>query len=361
MGTVSIFVPIPKVTKLELIFKDQVYLAGETIDGKVVLELNEPLFLYSVKLKISGKGFVEWIGESEENLDYTRKIHCSNREDYFHHIFTLWGADHDAEGLEQALDAGSHVFQFSHKLDNALPSSFSGSHGKIHYYVRAFCTATGGTLAQVEKTLNVQETFNLNLDPSNKMLTVPPTFSISIFETLPFYFPRDSDTICSLYLQLPLLLTAEKEISYWCWKVPGISMNVTVDKSGFVPGEDIIITSEIDNRTVRFLRLISYSIGTEIKYKAFVQEALCDHYREFIEKSELKKMEAMIEAPPRQVTKILGSLQLPKPMFISDMSRCKIISITYQLQVTIPIPAHHISVTASAPIKIGTTPVHISL
>ncbi|XP_078412376.1 arrestin domain-containing protein 5-like [Cetorhinus maximus] len=328
MGTVSVFVPIPKVTKLELIFKDQVYLAGETIDGKVVLELNEPLFLYSVKLKISGKGFVEWIGESEENFDYTRKIHCSNREDYFHHIFTLWGADYDAEGLEQALDAGPHVFQFSHKLDDALPSSFSGSHGKIRYYVRAFCTATGGTLAQVEKILNVQETFNLNLDPSNK---------------------------------LPLLFTAEKEISYWCWKVPGISMNITVDKSGFVPGEDIIITSEIDNRTVRFLRLISYSIGTEIKYKAFVQEALCDHYREFIEKSELKKMEAMIEAPPRQVTKILGSLQLPKPMFISDMSRCKIISIAYQLQVTIPIPAHHISVTASAPIKIGTTPVHISL
>eukprot|EP00061_Rhincodon_typus_P010449 g34754.t1 len=98
-------------------------------------------------------------------------------------------------------------------------------------------------------------------------------------------------------------------------------MNVTVDKSGFVPGEDIIITSEIDNRTMRFLRIICYSIGAEIKYKAFVQEALCDHYREFIEKSELKKMEAVIEAPPRRVTKILGSLQLPKPMFISDMSR----------------------------------------
>ncbi|XP_048469851.1 arrestin domain-containing protein 5-like [Rhincodon typus] len=328
MGTVSVFVPIPKVTKLELVFKDQVYLAGETIDGKVVLELNEPLFLYSVKLKIAGKGFVEWIGEADENLDYTRKIHCSNREDYFHHIFTLWGADHDAEGLEQTLEAGPHVFQFSYKLEDTLPSSFSGSHGKIRYYVRAFCTAIGGTLAQVEKILKIQETFNLNLDPSNK---------------------------------LPLKLTAEKEISYWCWKMPGISMNVTVDKSGFVPGEDIIITSEIDNRTMRFLRIICYSIGAEIKYKAFVQEALCDHYREFIEKSELKKMEAVIEAPPRRVTKILGSLQLPKPMFISDMSRCKIISISYQLQVTIPIPAYHVSVSASAPIKIGTIPVHISL
>ncbi|GCC40186.1 hypothetical protein chiPu_0024169 [Chiloscyllium punctatum] len=170
-----------------------------------------------------------------------------------------------------------------------------------------------------------------------------------------------SDPIYSFCLQLPLKLTAEKEISYWCWKMPGISMNVTVDKSGFVPGEDIIITSEIDNRTMRVLRIICYSIAAEIKYKAFVQEALCDHYREFIENSEVKKMEAVIEAPPREVTKILGSLQLPKPMFISDMSRCKIISISYQLHVTIPIPAYHVTVSASAPIKIGTIPVHISL
>uniref|UniRef100_UPI00398EBBD3 arrestin domain-containing protein 5-like n=1 Tax=Pristiophorus japonicus TaxID=55135 RepID=UPI00398EBBD3 len=415
METVSVFVPIPKVTKLELAFDDEVYLAGESINGKVILELNESLFLYSVKLKVAGKGFVEWIGESDENLDYSRKIHCSNKEDYFHHIFTLWGAvlktcapevatplaklfqytcntdidrtkckiaqechvhkkqnksnpakyrsislliiisklleDHDAEGLEQVLHAGPHIFHFSYKLDDALPSSFKGSHGRIRYYVRAFCTATEGTLAQVEKDVNVQETFNLNLDPSNKVST----------SCEGFWDCSVSDAICTLCLQFPLILAAEKDISYWCWNFPGIAVSVTVDKSGFVPGEDIIITSEINNRTSRNLRLISYSVGTEIKYKAFVQEAFCDHYREFIEKLELKKVQAVIEAPPRQVTKILGSLQLPKPMFISDMSRCKIISMSYELQVTIPIPGHRVMVTASAPIKIGTTPIHFPL
>ncbi|XP_067824427.1 arrestin domain-containing protein 5-like [Heptranchias perlo] len=378
------------VTKLELIFKDQVYLAGETIDGKVILELSEPLFFYSVKLKVAGKGFVEWIGESNENLDYNRKIHCSNKEDYFHHIFTLWGADHDAEGLEQILPTGSHDFQFSYKLSDALPSSFSGSHGKIRYYVRAYCTAALGTIAQVEKDLKVQEIFNLNLDPSNKprnaeangnapcrltdhkpRVKPAPSWSLCLNATtgirsshLSFaflFYNGVNDAVCTFYLQLPLVFTAEKDISYWCWKFPGIAMNVTVDKSGFVPGEDIIIASEITNRTGRTLRLISYSIGTEIKYKAFVQEAFCDHYREFIEKSQLKRMQAAIEAPPRQITKIIGSLQLPKPMFISDMSTCKIISIAYQLQVAISIPGHRVTVTATAPIKIGTTPVHFSL
>ncbi|XP_051894228.1 arrestin domain-containing protein 5-like [Pristis pectinata] len=328
MGTVSVFVPIPKVTKLELIFKDVVYMAGETVNGKVILELNDPLFLYSVKLKISGKGFVEWIGESNESLDYNRKIYCSNKEDYIHHTVTLWGADYDAEGLEQVLEAGTHDFQFSYKLNDSLPSSFRGKHGKIRYYVRALCTATGGTIAQVEKDLKVQETFNLNIDPANK---------------------------------LPLMFAAEKDISYWCWKFPGIAMTVTVDKRGFVPGDDIIITSEISNQTPKYLRLISYTIAAEIKYKAFVQEAFCDHYRELIEKSNLKTMQAAIEAPPRQVTKILGSLQLPKPMFVTDMSRCKIISVSYQLEVAIPIPTHRIMVTARAPIKIGTIPVHFTL
>ncbi|XP_069784916.1 arrestin domain-containing protein 5-like [Narcine bancroftii] len=328
MGTVSVFIPIPKVTKLELIFKDLVYIAGETIEGQVILELNDPLSLYSVKLKISGKGFVEWIGESNESLEYNRKIHCSNKEDYVRHSVTLWGADYDAEGLEQVLEAGTHEFQFSYTLDESLPSSFKGKHGKIHYFVRALCTTTGGTIAQVEKDLKVQEIFNLNIDPVNK---------------------------------IPLILSAERDISYWCWKFPRISMNVRVDRRGFVPGDDIIIISEISNQTARYLRLISYAITAEIKYKAFAQEAYCDHYRELIEKSNLKKMESEIEAPPRQTTKILGSLQLPKPMFITNMSRCKIITVSYQLEVAIPIPSHRIMVATQAPIKIGTIPVHFSL
>ncbi|XP_059848395.1 arrestin domain-containing protein 5-like [Hypanus sabinus] len=328
MGTASVFVPIPKVTKLELVFNDLVYMAGETVEGRVILELNDPLFLYSVKLKISGKGFVEWIGESNECLDYSRKIHCSNKEDYIQHMVTLWGADHDAEGLEQVLEAGTHDFQFSYKLNDSLPSSFNGKHGKIHYHVRALCTATSGTIALVEKDLKIQETFNLNMDPANK---------------------------------LPLVFAAERDISYWCWKFPGVAMNVTVDKSGFVPGDDIIITCEISNQTPKYLRLISYTIAAEIKYKAFIQEAFCDHYRELIEKTNLKTMQARIEAPPRQVTKILGSLQLPKPMFVTDMSRCKIISVSYQLVVAIPIPAHRIMVTTTAPIKIGTVPVRLTL
>lgn len=67
-------------------------MAGDTVNGRVILELNDPLYLYSVKLKISGKGFVEWIGESDASLEYNRKIHCSNKEDYIHHTVTLWGA-----------------------------------------------------------------------------------------------------------------------------------------------------------------------------------------------------------------------------------------------------------------------------
>ncbi|XP_032903206.1 arrestin domain-containing protein 5 [Amblyraja radiata] len=328
MGTVSMLVPIPKVTKLELIFKDIIYMAGDTVNGRVILELNDPLYLYSVKLKISGKGFVEWIGESDASLEYNRKIHCSNKEDYIHHTVTLWGADYDAEGLEQVLREGTHDFQFSYKLDNSLPSTFTGKHGKIRYYVRALCTATIGTIAQVEKDLKVQEAYNLNIDPSNK---------------------------------LPMLFSVEKVISYWCWKSPGININVSVGKRGFVPGDDIIITTEISNQTGRHLRLITYAIAAEIKYKAFVQEAFCDHYRELIEKSDLRKMEAVIEAPPKQNTKIIGSLQLPKPMFISDMSKCKIISVSYQLVVAIPIPTHRITVSTTAPIKIGTTRVNFTL
>ncbi|XP_078280002.1 arrestin domain-containing protein 5-like [Rhinoraja longicauda] len=328
MGTVSMLVPIPKVTKLELIFQDLIYMAGDTVNGRVILELNDPLSLYSVKLKISGKGFVEWIGESDEALEYNRKIHCSNKEDYIHHTVTLWGADYNGNGLEQVLEAGTHDFEFSYKLDNSLPSSFTGRHGKIHYYVRALCTATVGTIAQVEKDLTVQESYNLNIDPTSK---------------------------------LPLLFSVERDISYWCWKSPGITMNVSVHKRGFIPGDDIIITSEISNQTGRYLRLITYALAAEIKYKAFVQEAFCDHYRELIEKSDLRRMEAVIEAPPKQTTKIIGSLQLPKPMFVSDMSKCKMISVSYQLEVAIPIPKHRIMVSTRAPIKIGTCPVHFSL
>eukprot|EP00062_Callorhinchus_milii_P015714 gi/632966231/ref/XP_007899302.1/ PREDICTED: arrestin domain-containing protein 5 [Callorhinchus milii] len=277
-------------------------------------------------LKFAGKGFVEWIEETDQSLDYTRAVHCSNKEDYFHHILTLWGADHDAEGLEQVLVAGPHSFQFNYKLSSDIPSSFTSKHGKIRYYLRAFCTAVSGTLAQVEKELRVQETYNLNLDPQTK---------------------------------LPVMVEAEKGVSYLCWTFPGISLRVSIDKGGFVPGEEVIITSHINNRTPKNVKSISYSLYSEIKYKAFIQEAFCDHFREFVEKMTMIKTNPTVDIPPRNDTKIVGLLQLPSPLIVSDMSRCRIISVQYWLVVAISIPGTRTSVSVSAPIKIGTTPVQL--
>ncbi|XP_052831274.1 arrestin domain-containing protein 4 [Octopus bimaculoides] len=197
------------------------YQPGEILRGSIQLSLSSPTLLRTIMISVLGEGRVCWEDNQQQNQASEIYMDASKL------IMDM----KNTEPL--SLNAGPHNFPFDYQLPNNLPSSFIGKYGNVTYVLKAIISGD-----------RVGET-NITSEP---FLIVRP---------LPL----------SAALLKPTNITHHKKAWKGC-TFGKISMDVTIKKTGLVPGEDILIDADITNRSPKVIYAIQASLLMNSTYHA---------------------------------------------------------------------------------------------
>lgn len=122
------------ITSFDIKLEKDVYYAGETIVGVVVLENAEPIKIRGIRVFLRGRSRVQWkILKSGESRTLKDDQYLLDEK------LLIWGKDKYEEGADstQVLPRGMHQLNFSFQLPQCqMPCSLETKTGTIRYYVK---------------------------------------------------------------------------------------------------------------------------------------------------------------------------------------------------------------------------------
>ncbi|XP_019406082.1 PREDICTED: arrestin domain-containing protein 5 [Crocodylus porosus] len=296
--------------------EDKVYLAGSSIDGRVVLSLNNTLINPMVKVELIGRGYLQWNEDVGADKDYSRDVVCNNKADYINKTKTF-----KIEG--NWLDSGTHTFDFHFTLPARLPSTFTSRIGYVSYFLLASCSSRELILAKKKKYLLVQGTSGILKD--------------------------------RLQSKHPFVVEVDKVVAYHCCFQQGrVVLRISLVKNIFCPSENVTFTTEIDNQTGKSIKRVVFTLYSNVLYVGFTTRS---EPRTLEDRNVLLRLEPRLEAMPFEVTRITNIMSLPSLLPVSCMSLAnEIMEIRYELVGTLYLPWSMSSIVARVPVLIGTIP-----
>ncbi len=200
------------------------YEPGENLRGHVLLVLTHTIKVKAVQVQLKGEASVSWEDERQKQGSTFRAD-----ETYIDVTQNLIQA---LSGESITLEKGKHRFPLEYTLPLNLPSSFIGKFGSITYVVKA--------------TMKEDKKFGLS----------------TLITSEPFLVLRKLD----LTKEGHLLQAYEVDESKRLWGalafcVSGkVTVNLKVNKTGHLPGEDIFMDAEISNDSPRIVKAVQASI-----------------------------------------------------------------------------------------------------
>ncbi|KAI1900413.1 hypothetical protein AGOR_G00049690 [Albula goreensis] len=271
---------------------------GDIISGRVILELSKDTEINSLSVKAKGKAEVHW---TERHNDRTETYHA--KEKYFTlEQFILQKRKEDGhksmlvdqcgETYSKEVPAGKHVYPFSFQIPQGnMPSSFKGVHGKVIYTLEA------------------------KLDRSMR-------FDSKAQAVIHFVSKADLN---NPHIMSPQAGTQTKKMKLFT--SGNAAMNIKTDRMGYMQGEGITITADIENSSSRDL-IPKFAIEQKIKFYARGKSRI-------FPKKIIKEEAQAVPASTRQtVTKVLKVPQDLQP----SITNCNIIKMEYKLKVYLDVP-----------------------
>ncbi|XP_043920399.1 arrestin domain-containing protein 3-like [Protopterus annectens] len=183
-----------------------IYVSGETVTGKVTLELSTETKVKYLEIHAKGKAEVCWAElQTAGDVTYTEVYH--SKAELFNLKYTLLGQENDGgqavEGHIQ-LSPGLHEYEFSFQLpQGVLVPTFKGRHGSVSYYVKAFLHRPWHVAESTKSEYTVFQHIDTN-QPS---------------------------------LLIPQIGTKDKTLCCWCCASGPILLTVKMERTGYVPGK----------------------------------------------------------------------------------------------------------------------------
>ncbi|XP_063145441.1 arrestin domain-containing protein 5 [Candoia aspera] len=300
------------VKSIELVIPKEAYVAGSTVEGQLILSLHSTLVDPLLKVELIGRGYLEWTEEANMEKDYIQPATCVNKADYVHKLKTF--------KIERNwLGPGVHTFDFDFVLPPSIPSTFTSRVGRICYFLQALCATRELILGKQKKYILVQ--------------------GISLHR---------QDTVESEY---PLVVEVQKVLPYnCCVRSAPITLCMSLSKSTYAPGDNIVFTTEITNPMRKSIWKVVFTLQSVVLYKAFNFRA---ERRTLEQREEMMRLESNIERGPCEFTKIRSTLCLPKVMPVtSNRKSDDIMEIGYELTGTVHFPWCLNTVLAKIPIVV---------
>ncbi|XP_037778281.1 arrestin domain-containing protein 17-like [Penaeus monodon] len=191
-----------------------VFFPGQTVTGEVTVTTTKEKTFREITVKFQGFSKVHWTERRTERRNgksTTRTVHYRSSEEYYSTSYRVWG-----DGTENQLPAGMHKFNFSFVLPLNIPSSFESETGQVRHLCKAKISVPWGFDKTCTQPYSVNCLYDLNTDSVAKQ---------------------------------PIQCNEHKYLCcLWCRSGP-LSMVVRVSRSGYVPGEKILINAECSNKT----------------------------------------------------------------------------------------------------------------
>lgn len=201
----------------QIIFDNQwnTYYAGQTVNGRVEITLDAPKKVRGIQITFKGEANTNWATEetrtNNEGKQENERLELTGQEEYFKIQYYLVGGQGSGE-LE--LLTGTHVYPFTCLLPPTLPSSFEGEFGHVRYTVKVTLDRPWKFDQETKTAFTVLSPVDLNLNAR---------------------------------LREPVRITLEKYFCCcWCKSGP-LTCVVSLPCTGYVSGQVIPITAELDN------------------------------------------------------------------------------------------------------------------
>ncbi|KAM3611740.1 uncharacterized protein V6R79_023377 [Siganus canaliculatus] len=269
---------------------------GDIVKGKVTLEVRKSCRIKSLSITFKAESKVEWSGASGD-FGFV----SIGKETYFkmEHFFiggkNLEGDDsktllthQSGETYSSVVAPGCHVYPFKVQIPfRDLPASYHSTVGQIQYKLEAKLSRS------------------MKMDKKH--------------ETEITFVPRQ-DLTNNLVVMKPLRMTVDQKMNLF--NSGKISMDVKLEKSGFVQGEKLKLVAHIVNNS---------SCAIKPKYRLIRKQTYIAKYREKVEKENVIKEvgEPILRSASQNVTKVIT---IPRDADISILN-CPNIRVEYKLRV----------------------------
>lgn len=307
---------------LKIIFDNSknTFCSGQTVSGRLVVQLDAPEYLHSILVKMRGEANCSW-NETKtvrrNGNDETQTTTYKDHDLYFENHVTLFGGS----GNTEVLQAGSHFFQFSMLLPDHLPASFEGKYGHIRYAVKGILHRPWTHDHEVMAVFIVMPNLDLNLDPLNSV---------------------------------PVQLEKTKYFCCCCCKSGPLTYVAYLPGKGYVPGQDIPITVEIENGSNVKVREVTCELLKTVSYH-------CTSPRGSKEES-MVVAELTFQGPVVGHESKTWSANMRTPSVPASMLQsCSIIDLTYKLIMKAVLKGLHGDLVHSISVIIGTIPLSQSI
>ncbi len=284
------------------------YEPGEVLRGKVILQNKEAIDMKAITIQIKGEASVSW--DDELGRD-DRPFRAD--ETYVAESMDLVNAGDSSIKLEK----GEYTYPLEYQLPDNLPSSFIGKFGSITYVVKA--------------TLREDKRFGLSTTITSE----------------PFLVLRRLDIAKDQKLMMKRTEKMEERFYGTFICMTGmISAEISVNKTGHLPGEDMLLDAEVINGSPRTA--------------TSVQAALIMH-SSFHAKNQMRRNTQIVNKKRDEYEMSYGDgrrwkkVRLTIPPYIpeSRLDGCDIIDISYELEYKIEISKKK-EMRISIPITVGT-------
>ncbi|KAF1764863.1 hypothetical protein GCK72_004813 [Caenorhabditis remanei] len=304
-----------------------VYFPGQAVTGKVVIQNREWIKARFLKICIHGGAHTSW-GDTERRHrmdEKGRSEHYNEHVTYNATVNYLSGesiAWKSTDG-QNRLPAGTNVFPFAFSLPFNCPPSYEGCHGHIRYSVHV--------------ELDRPWKFNKK---SKKCFSVVPAYDLNITPTA----------------VNPMVNTASKNTGL-IFKKGMVSMTVSLPKRGYVAGEILPITINIDNGSkepvVAVRSKMSQLSHFHASHGTSMHSTTHTHHRN--DEKCVAESRRNVNVAPRSKSQVVLSMKIPS---IVPSFQCPIINVDYCISVKLDTNATFGgTLKVEFPLIIGTIPI----
>jgi len=318
-----------------------VFYGCQWVTGKVFLSLSEPMKMRNVRVKFLGRAYCHWTeshshttGTGNNRRTHNETIHYEASEVYFDFSVVLWGKQLGDSGDSPTMAAGNFEFPIQFQLPINCPTSFEGSWGHIRYTVKATIDKPWKFDHDTKAAFTVIQLIDLNLDPA---------------------------------VQQPRQTTNSKTLGFLCCKAGNIECAVQMPRTGFVPGEVIPYTIQVNNEStsrkikdirVLFKQTVTFranrrdgfvSVGVPMHNQKVQSKTLCEVRDEKdVEPNEHRTISTMEPGAEAMIIRV--------PPVPPMLATCGIISINYHLEFVCNPSGLSTDLTTTFPLVIGSIP-----
>ncbi|XP_023676057.2 arrestin domain-containing protein 3-like [Paramormyrops kingsleyae] len=261
--------------------ENNTFTCGDVISGRVAVVLAKESKIKTLLVKARGEGKVQWMESYDQNTLYQAKEKYLKLDDVI-----ISGQ----KGKDVVLAAGSHVFPFTFQIPQGnMPSSFKGAHGKVEYKLEA----------KLSRSWRI------------------PSKSVSMF-----------NFVSKPEMSMAQLMSPQCDMVRKDFFLSGnVSMNATMTRMGYMQGERLKVTVEIDNSSSHKL-VPKFSVSQKQSFSAGGSRT---------SQKEVVLKEAGKPIASRTWQTLTQELSIPQDLPVSVLN-CTILRVEYKLRVFLDVP-----------------------